>query len=104
MDSFGNVPSGAKLAPEVRRPENQGRRTVKKLNNYFIAATVGLTAVAFAGQALAQGQAQSARDAAIAVCVSQAQKEYPDSGPGGDNMANRTASYKACMTSKGQNP
>ena len=75
---------------------------MKKLDNYLVAAAVGLTAVAFAAQALAQ--AQSARDAAIAACVTQAQKEYPDSGPGGDNMANRTASYKACMASKGQNP
>ena len=72
------------------------------VKKYFIAATLGLTAIAFASQASAQNTAQ--RDAAIAECIAKAQKEYPDSAPGGDAGANRTAVYKSCMASKGQNP
>ena len=75
---------------------------MKDVKKYFIATTVGLTAIAFASQASAQNTPQ--RDAAIAECVAKAQKEYPDTAPGGDVGTNRAAVYKACMTSKGQNP
>ena len=75
---------------------------MKNLKKYLIATTIGLTAIAFASQASAQNTAQ--RDAAISECIAKAQKEYPDSAPGGDVMANRTAVYKACMASKSQNP
>ena len=75
---------------------------MKDVKTYFIATTLGLTAIAFASQASAQNTAQ--RDAAIAECIAKAQKEYPDSAPGGDVGANRTAVYKSCMTSKGMNP
>jgi hypothetical protein len=75
---------------------------MKGVKKYFIATTLGLTAIAFASQASAQNTAQ--RDAAIAECIAKSQKEYPDTSPGGDVGTNRAAVYKSCMASKGLNP
>jgi len=75
---------------------------MKDVKRYFIATTLGLTAIAFASQASAQNTAQ--RDAAITECIAKAQKEYPDGSASGDVGANRTAVYKTCMASKGLNP
>ena len=75
---------------------------MKDVKKYFIATTLGLTAIAFAAQAVAQNTAQ--RDAAITECIAKAQKEYPDSSASGDVGTNRTAVYKSCMASKGLNP
>jgi hypothetical protein len=75
---------------------------MKDMKKYFIATTLGLTAIAFASQASAQNTPQ--RDAAISECIAKAQKEYPDSQPGGDVGRNRTEVYKSCMTAKGLNP
>jgi hypothetical protein len=75
---------------------------MENLKKCLMATTIGLTTIAFAGQASAQNTAQ--RDAAIEACIAQAQKQFPDSAPGGAAGANRAAAYKSCMASKGQNP
>jgi hypothetical protein len=46
--------------------------------------------------------AQAGRDAAVHKCIQQAQAEFPGSGVGDALIdRNRTAAYKACMTSAG---
>jgi hypothetical protein len=72
-------------------------------NRLFVAALVGLSVGALASQASAQNM--SKRDAAITGCVAQAQAQYPSTGSGDNAQSrNRTALYKACMTSKGLRP
>jgi len=67
---------------------------------WLIASSAALAVAAFSSPAAAQDSA--ARDAAIAKCVKEAQTAYPDDGD--DQGRNRTALYKACMTSAGFNP
>jgi hypothetical protein len=71
-----------------------------KRNATLVALVIGLSAAAFASQALAQ---DAARDAAIHKCVNQAQKEWPNAGDD-TTMRNRTAVYLACMSAAGQRP
>jgi hypothetical protein len=71
-----------------------------KSANKALALSVGLSVAAFSSLAAAQDSA--ARDAAISKCVKQAQTQYPDDSI--TNQSARTAAYKACMASAGQNP
>ena len=67
----------------------------------FIAIVAGLSVAAFAWQASAQ-QDERARDQAMAKCIKQAQTQYPLDAD--DQMNNRTALYKSCMTNAGFRP
>ena len=65
----------------------------------ILALLVGLSAITFAQQAVAQ---DAARDAAISRCVAEAHKQFP--GESQDTQSGRTAAYKACMTKAGFAP
>ena len=71
-------------------------------NTLVCALALGLSATAFAWQAVAQQTAQqSARDAAIHRCINQAHREF--SGGESQDMQ-RSDAYKACMASLGFQP
>ena len=69
------------------------------LRTYALAAALGLSVAAAVSPVAAQ---DSARDAAIAKCVKEAQTRYPEDT--GDMMRQRAATYIACMTREGQRP
>ena len=72
-------------------------------NTLVFALALGLSAAAFAWQAMAQQTAQqsAARDAAIHRCINQAHREFP----GGESQdMQRSDAYKACMVAAGFQP
>ena len=67
--------------------------------NKFLALLIGISIASFASQVFAQ---DAQRDAAIAKCIAEAHKQFPQESL--QLQGDRIAAYKACMTREGQRP
>jgi hypothetical protein len=70
------------------------------MNKYLITFAAAAAIAGFASQARAEDG--DARDAAMALCNTQANKQFP--GDSTESQANRIEVYKACMVAAGFRP
>ncbi len=70
------------------------------MSKYLIALVAAASSAGVASQVAAQNG--DARDAAMALCITQAHTQYPDDGI--TSQGYRTAVYKACMAAGGFKP
>jgi hypothetical protein len=69
----------------------------------LVAIVMVCSAAVLTSPASARKNAQS-RDAVMELCITKAQREFPDPGEAEPFFRARTAAYKACMTQHGQAP
>ena len=70
------------------------------MTKYIVALAAAASIAGIASQVVAQDF--DAKDAAIAMCITQAEKHYPDDSV--TSQGARAVVYKACMTAGGYKP